>query len=97
VPGILTAIHPLRNPFGGPPSTTPDGASVMWSAGGILGIMVGVLPCAVGVIIATLINDPRGYIQSEYGGRAIFSRLEAMALGVCVVVVGRILGARKPT
>jgi hypothetical protein len=69
---------------------------VMWSAGGSLGIMVGVLLCAVGVIIATLTNDPRGYLHSEYGGWAVVSGLAVMAAGGCLAVVGRFLGPQKP-
>jgi hypothetical protein len=68
----------------------------MWSAGGSLAIMAGVLLCAVGVIIATLTNDPRGYLHSEYGGWAIGTGLCLMAAGGGLIIVGRLLGPRRP-
>jgi hypothetical protein len=42
--------------------------AAMWSAGGSLAFMVGALLCAVGVISATITNDPGGYLHSEHGG-----------------------------
>jgi hypothetical protein len=67
----------------------------MWSAGGSLAIMVGVLICAVGMIIATLTDDPRGYLHSEYGGWAVASGLAVMAAGGGLIIVGYFFGPRR--
>jgi hypothetical protein len=67
----------------------------MWSAGGSLAVMVGAVLCAVGVISATITNDPRGYLDSEYGGWAVRGGLAVMAAGGGLIIVGRLFGTRK--
>jgi hypothetical protein len=68
----------------------------MWSAGGSLTIIVGAMLCAVGVIMATITNDPHGYLHSEYGGWVVVVGLTLMAAGAGVIIVGGLLGPRKP-
>ena len=53
--------------------------------------MAGAVLCAVGVIIATITNDPRGYLHSDYGGWAVSGGLALMAVGG-LIIVGRLLG-----
>jgi hypothetical protein len=68
----------------------------MWSAGGSLAVVVGVLLCAVGVIATTITNDPGGYVHSEHGGWAVVSGLAIMAAGGGLLIVGHLLGPRRP-
>jgi hypothetical protein len=67
----------------------------MWSAGGSLAVMVGALLCAVGVISATITNDPGGYLHSEHGGWAVRGGLAVMAAGGGLIIVSRLFGPRK--
>jgi hypothetical protein len=68
---------------------------VMWSAGGSLAVLVGALLFAVGVISATINNDPGSYLHSEHGGWAVRSGLVVMAAGGGLIIVSRLFGPRK--
>ena len=62
---------------------------------GSLLIVAGAVLSAVGVIIATLTNDPRGYLHSEYGGWAVGGGFVFMAVGGGMVLGERLFGPRK--
>lgn len=67
----------------------------MRNISGSLAVIVGAMLCAVGVIIATITNDPRGYLHSEYGGWAVIGGLLLMAAGG-LIIFARVLGSPTP-